>query len=71
MKPIFKTILYIIIAILIISCLSSVLGAVLHLSFGIIGSVFKFIWRVIFSPAILIVFVVLIVTRVTNKRSSG
>ena len=70
MRPIFKIILIIFISILVISSFFSLLGAVLGIAFGVIGTILSFVWRVIFSPAILIVIVILIVTRIDKKRKS-
>ena len=68
MKPFVKIILIVFVGILIISSLFSLLGAVLGIAFGVFGTVLGFIWRVIFSPALLILLIIWIVSRVVKKR---
>ena len=70
MKPFVKTVLIVFVGILIISSLFSLLGAVLGIAFGVIGTVLGFVWRVIFSPALLILAIIWIVSRIVKKRSS-
>ena len=70
MKPYIKVILIVFFAILVLSSLFSLLGAVLGIAFGVIGTALGFVWRVIFSPLILIVLIIFIVTKVAKKNSS-
>jgi len=53
-----------------VAALLGLFGAVLGITFGILGAAFGFLWRVIFSPLILIVLIVWIVFRVRKKPSA-
>ena len=70
MKTFLKVSLIVIVCLIVASALFSLLGAVLNITFGVIGNLFSFIWRVIFSPAILIVFVVWIIVKFKKKPKS-
>ena len=68
MKPAVKITLIVIIAILLISSIFSMLGALLGIAFGVIGAAFGFAWRVIFSPIILIVCIVWLVSKIAKNN---
>jgi uncharacterized BrkB/YihY/UPF0761 family membrane protein len=61
-------ILFIFVGVLIISSVFSLIGAVLGITFGAIGAALGFAWQVIFSPAILVVFIIWLVYRFAKKR---
>ena len=67
MKTFLKIILIIFIGVVAISALFSLLGAVLGIAFGVVGTLFGFVWRVIFSPAIVIVLIVFVVLKLRKK----
>ena len=67
MKTFFKIAFIVIICLVVASALFSLLGAVLNITFGFIGSMFGFAWRVIFSPIIIIVFIVWLVVKFGKK----
>ena len=72
MRMFLKLLLIIVIGVVCVSALFSFLGAVLGFTFGIIGTVLGFVWRVIFSPVLLILLILFIVNRVNkSKRSKG
>jgi len=71
MRTFLKLLLIIVIGVGCISALFSFLGAVLNITFGIIGAVFGFAWRFVFSPALLILLILFAVTRFSKKRHSG
>ena len=70
MRPYLKLILVVVIGILCVSALFNFLGAVLGITLGIIGSVLGFIWRVVFSPVLLILMILFIISRVNKKKQS-
>ena len=70
MKPAYRVILIVLIAIILISSVFSLLGAVLNFTFGVIGAAFGFVWRVIFSPIIAIVCIVWLVMKLAKRPPS-
>ena len=67
MKPAYKIALIVFVVIFLITGVFSLLGSVLRITFGVIGAFFSFIWRVIFTPIILIVFVIWLVNKFVKK----
>lgn len=67
MRTIFRVILIIIVIALAASALFSVIRAVLGITTGFLGATFRFVWRIIFSPVILILLIVWLVVRVRKK----
>lgn len=65
-----KLLLVVLIGIVCLSALSSFLLAVLGVTFGFLGSVLGFLWRVIFSPVLLILLILFIVNKVSKTRQS-
>ena len=68
MKPVIRILLIALACLIVASALSSLIGAVLDATFGIIGTVLSFVWRVIFSPAILVIAIVWIVYRLGKRK---
>ena len=71
MKMFLRLLLIIVIGVVCASALFSFLGAVFSITFGIIGTALGLVWRIIFSPALLILLILFIVTRVSRKKRSG
>ena len=71
MKTFLKIVLLVFICILVGSSLFSLLGAVLGVTFGAVGTALGFVWRVIFSPAMLVVLIVWIVSRIVKAQKRG
>ena len=70
MRMFLRLLLVIVIGVGCLSALFSFLGAVLGFTFGVIGVVLGFIWRFIFSPVLLILLVLFVVSRVNKKKQS-
>ena len=70
MRLIFKVLLAVFILILLGSAVFSLLGAVLGITFGIIGTALGFVWRVIFSPAMLVIVIIWIIYKLTRKAAN-
>ena len=71
MRMFLRILLILVIGIGCISALFSFLGAVLGFTFGIISAALGFMWRVIFSPVLLILLILFIVSRVSKKKQNG
>ena len=71
MRNILRLLLIVVIFMVCASALFSFLGTVLGFTFGIVGTVFRFVWRVIFSPGLLIVLILFIVYGVNKKKRNG
>jgi len=69
MRTFLTVLLVIVICLFVICALFSFLGALMGITFGAIGLALGYVWRVVLSPAILIVFIVWVVVRL-SKRSA-
>lgn len=70
MRSFIKVLLGIFIVLFAISGLFSLLGAALHLTFGILGVILSFIWNIVSNPVVLILIVVYLIYKL-NKTSSS
>lgn len=67
MGKLFSIIVFIVVALLIISGVFTLLGALFSLTFGIIGGIMSLIWRILFSPLGLIIIIGYVIYRSTRK----
>lgn len=67
MGKIFSIIVFIVVALLIISGVFTLLGVLFSLTFGIIGGIMSLIWRILFSPLGLIIIIGYVIYRSTRK----
>jgi len=70
MKNFFRILLIVLVCVIFISALFSLLSAVLGIAFGIIGSTLNFLWRVIFSPVVVIAIIIFVVIKLRKKPDS-
>lgn len=67
MKTLFIVILGICLGIIVISGVFTLLGAIFSITFGIIGSVIGWIFKFLFSPAILVVIIIFLAYKLSKK----
>lgn len=72
MRNFVKILVIILACVVCVSALLSFLGTVLGATFGVIGSLFGFLWRVVFSPAVLVVLIIIGAVKLSkNRRNKG
>jgi len=67
MKKIIKTVFWIFIVLFLISGVFKLLGAILNVTFGIIGAIMSFIWSIVFNPVVLILVIIYSIYRFSSK----
>jgi len=67
MKKIIKTLFWIFIVLFLISGVFKLLGAILNVTFGIIGAIMSFIWSIVFNPVVLILVIIYLIYRFSSK----
>jgi len=67
MKKIIKTLFWIFIVLFLISGVFKLLGAILNVTFGIIGAIMSFIWSIVFNPVVLILVIIYSIYRFSSK----
>jgi len=67
MKKFIKTLFWIFIVLFLISGVFKLLGAILNVTFGIIGAIMSFIWSIVFNPVVLILVIIYSIYRFSSK----
>jgi len=70
MKNFIKILFWIFVALFLISGVFKLLGAILNVTFGIIGAIMSFIWNIVFNPIVLILVIIYLIYRFSKKSSS-
>ena len=70
MRNFIRVLFWIFVVLFLISGVFKLLGAILNITFGIIGLIMSFIWNIVFNPIVLVLAAIYLIYRFINRNTS-